>query len=154
MSEPVTESFSLVQIGTDVSVEITPFTIGVAGAATYATAASLDGKADRVNERRRNLLDETSGLSDGLENYTPYKGSWDLQVDGIRYNDENPLQDAYNNARHAKVVITTPTKVATYWGAIEEWSNPTERGKSVETLTLKPVKRGNSLPNPLIEDAE
>jgi len=147
------ETMQLVQIGTDMSVEIIPFDIGADGSPTYYTARALTGIVDRVMERRRNLLDETSGLSHDLENYTPYKKSWDVQLDTIRYTDTNPLENTFEGYRHAKVILTGPTAIHTYWGAIEEWTNPTERGKSVETLTLKPVNRGAGNPNPLIEAA-
>lgn len=144
------EAMALVQIGTDVSIEVVPFTVGAGGVPTYAASQTLTGKAERANERNRRLLDETSGLGHGMENYTPYKTSWDLQLDGIRYSDDNPIENVAATYAFAKVIITGPTSIRTYWGAIEEWANPTEKGKSVETLTLKPVYRGAGYANPEI----
>src|SRR5437016_1086396 len=95
----MSQKSKVVMIGSNLSVLLTPclvdqatgvITEGIGSAVGYATAPamvadqSLRTRIERSTVRIRNVTEECSGIDSLIEHYQAYKGSWNLNLVGIK----------------------------------------------------------------------
>jgi len=138
-----------VLLGKHVSFSIAPVTIAADGAITVGTSAAMTGKADSAQLDFQALSEDIRPLDANGTNWVPIVKDWTLTLSGIKRTggtDPNPIETIAMSSDYAQVTVTTPTKIWTFQGTVQNYGWPIAEGRNVDTISIQRFETGSDNP--------